>query len=139
MTVECATVSVMTDDYFAGLFDGEGTLRISFNGQQYQLLASLGMTDRRPVQALMERFGGWIEVRSNAGTGWKPVYIWRASSKGATALLDAVENSLLVKGEQARIAREFQEVLRDRAPRLDPRKRTLYERMKEANRRGIED
>jgi hypothetical protein len=127
----------MTDDYFAGLFDGEGTLRISFNGKQYQLLASLGMTDRRPIDALHARFGGWIENRSNEGTGWKPVFIWRASSSGAVALLNAIENSLLVKQEQAKIARKFQSLLEERSPRLDPRKAELFNEMKEANRRGL--
>jgi hypothetical protein len=133
---ERATMSVMTDDYFAGLFDGEGSLRISSNGKQYQLLASLGMTDLRPVSAMRERFGGWIEERTNEGTVWKPVHIWRAASGPTMALLDAIEDKLLVKGEQAHIAREFQQVLQERTPRDDPRKRALYERMREANRRG---
>ena len=126
----------MTDDYFAGLFDGEGTLRISYNGRQYQLLASLGMTDRRPIEALKERFGGWIEERSNAGTAWRPVYIWRASSKGAAALLDAVEDALIVKREQARLARSFQELLAERTPMDDPRKQACYDEMRELNKRG---
>lgn len=126
----------MTDDYAAGLFDGEGTLRISYNGNQYQLLASLGMTDRRPVDLLKEKFGGWVEERTNAGTSWRPVFIWRASSGGASRLLDAVENSLIVKREHARIAREFQDLMTRKTARDDEGKRTLYLRMKEANKRG---
>jgi hypothetical protein len=127
---------MMTDDYAAGLFDGEGTLRISFNGKQYQLLASLGMTDRRPIEQLKKRFGGWIEERTNAGTPWRPVYIWRASSTGAVALLDAIEGRVVVKAEHVAIAREFQALLKHRTPLDDPRKQALYDKMKEANRRG---
>ncbi len=126
----------MNDSYFAGLFDGEGCLRIGFNGAQYQLLASLGMTDRRPVDGMKERFGGWVELRPNDGTVWKPVYIWRASSKGVVALLDGVEDELIVKREHAKCAREFQLLLALRSPRLDPRKTVFFERMKELNKRG---
>lgn len=126
----------MTPDYFAGLFDGEGTLRISFNGRQYQLLASLGMTARPPIDALEARYGGWIETRPNEDTDWKPVFIWRGSSKAAVALLDDIEGRLLVKDAHVAVAREFQALLTERTERLDPRKRELYLRMKELNRRG---
>lgn len=127
------------DAYFAGLFDGEGTIRISFNGRQYQLLVSLGMTDERPVRALEDRYGGWVEIRSNEGTAWKPVFIWRASSKGAKSLLDGVQEFLVVKKAQAEVAREFQEVLTWRTPMNDPRKQALYVKMKELNARGRQD
>lgn len=126
----------MTDDYFAGLFDGEGTLRISRNGRQYQLLISLGMTAEEPIKALRERFGGWIEHRSNTGTQWKPVYIWRGSSGTAIRFLDAVQPLLCVKKRQAEIARQFQDEMTHATPALDPRKAALYEQMKEANKRG---
>jgi hypothetical protein len=50
--------------------------------------------------------------------------------------LDVVESSLVVKAEQARIAREFQALLTHATSKSDPAKRRLYERMKEANKRG---
>ena len=127
----------MTDAYFAGLFDGEGTLRISFNGRQYQLLASLGMTHQVPVQGLCDRFGGWIELRSNGGTRWRPVYIWRASSSGAMRLIDAIEPFLVVKKPHAEAAREFQSLMTRKTAMADVHKAQLYERMKELNKRGI--
>lgn len=127
------------DAYFAGLFDGEGTIRISFNGRQYQVLVSLGMTDKRPVYAMEARYGGWVEIRENEGTPWKPVYIWRASSKGAESLLDGVEEFLVVKKDQATVAREFQSILKWRTPMNDPRKKYLYDKMKELNARGRQD
>lgn len=126
----------MTDDYFAGLFDGEGTIRISDNKRQYQLLVSLGMTDRRPVDALKARFGGWVETRSNVGTPWQPIYIWRGASTVAVRMLDALENRLVVKREHARVAREFQTLMSHRTPMRDPAKAQCYEDMKVLNRRG---
>lgn len=129
-------MSIMTDDYFAGLFDGEGTLRISYNGQQYQLLISLGMTDERPVQAIKDRFGGWVELRTNEGTAWKPVHIWRGSSKTAIAFLDAVEHALVVKKKQAVTARKFQALLDGKAPKVTDEKHQMYLEMREHNRRG---
>lgn len=126
----------VSDQYIAGLFDGEGTLRISYNGKQYQLLASLGMTDRRPIDALSNRFGGWIETRSNAGTNWKAVFIWRASSKGALLLIEAIGPYLLVKNEQVRVALEFQKLVGTGLPLGHPKKRLLYEEMRRLNRRG---
>lgn len=134
---QCATVKVMNDSYFAGLFDGEGTLRIGFNKQQYQLLVSLGMTDARPPQALHARFGGWMEHRPNTGTGWKPVFIWRGSSKAALALLDAIEDELVVKRPHAVVARQFQALLTARTSRADPLKAALYEEMRKLNAKGV--
>lgn len=136
MTGNALIVKVMNDSYFAGLFDGEGTLRISFNKQQYQLLISLGMTDPRPPQALRTRFGGWMEHRPNAGTGWKPVFIWRGSSKTALALLDAVEDELVVKRPHAIVARQFQALLTSKTSRDDPLKVALHEEMRKLNAKG---
>lgn len=127
----------ISDQYFAGLFDGEGTLRISFNRTQYQLFISLGMTDEVPVQALKERFGGWVELRSNShNPNWSPVWIWRGSSKAAICFLDATEQFLITKAPQAKLAREFQALLKPRTARITDEKHSIYLKMKEANRRG---
>ncbi len=131
--------AIMTDDYFAGLFDGEGTLRISFNGRQYQLLAQLGLSGAEvpePLRVMQDRYGGWIEYRSNAGTPWKPVWVWRASSKGVLALLDSIAEKLIIKREHARVAYEFQALLTHRSPVNAPEKVRLFERMRELNAKG---
>lgn len=126
----------VSDQYFAGLFDGEGTLRISYNGRQYQLLASLGMTHRNPIDSLLDRFGGWVETRQNTGTKWKPIYVWRASSTGALLLIEAIHPYLLVKNEHARVALEFQSLIGTKLPMNHPRKQALYHEMRELNKRG---
>ena len=61
----------MPDYYFAGLFDGEGSVSMSLRKDGYiGVVVSVVMCDRAPVIALYERFGGSFEDgRYHTNTG----------------------------------------------------------------------
>lgn len=126
---------MLPDSYFAGLFDGEGYIRIS-KGRQLQLVVGLGMTQILPVQQLHERFGGNLSLRAPQKPEHKPLHLWVSTSDTAISMLKAVEPWCQTKTVHIQVAYSFQELLDGTTPRLDPTKLFYYEKMKELNRRG---
>lgn len=126
----------MTDDYFAGLVDGEGSIRIARQSRGYHLRVQMTLTDRRPLDALRARFGGSVYAWDPADGRRRPWYQWVVTSSRAAAALEALLPHLMVKQAQAYLGLEFQSLLDGSEPRLSPRKVSMFEQMKELNRRG---
>lgn len=108
--------SVMDIRYAAGLFDGEGYIRISRQQLKqfkthvrYQLFVGMAMTDPRALVQFGKEFGGslcWGSPRKNPIH--KPLHFWTVSSLNARLFLERVRPYLIVKAEQADLAIEFQ-------------------------------
>jgi hypothetical protein len=91
----------------AGFFDGEGHISIAARGRRYHsLTVSAANTDRRPLEQLVELFGGKILDQPKANR-WRLCFSWRLCGEEAIAFLRAVRPYLVVKGEDADTAFAF--------------------------------
>lgn len=116
--------------YVAGLFDGEGTVRIDEllipagpdrpkAYRRQQLKVAIGMSHYPTVRALYDQFGGSISRNDYARKKSEKnaiCYTWGHSSGGAADFLAAICPYLLTKKEQAAIAIRFQKHIRQCDP-----------------------
>ncbi len=103
--------------YFAGLFDGEGSINIiTPTGSRYAwaLSCAVKMTNSRELMAEMKAaFGGNTgEKWSYRRNGNKPQYYWQVRARLAGKFLAAVYPFLRVKKEEAEVAIRFQQTIR---------------------------
>ena len=96
-------------EYIAGFFDGEGCINIYSSSSRRghvrtRLRASIGNTDRRPLDAIRGKFGG--QIRTLRGHN-RPVFVLVWNGATAASLLDALRPFLIVKATQADLAKEY--------------------------------
>lgn len=106
----------MNDAYAAGLFDGEGMIRVANHIHRdgvtriYQLHATLGVTYHPVVEQLKQAYGG--SVHQNRHDLRKAVnriqFNWVAASQQAASFLRRVRPYLIIKADQADLALELQ-------------------------------
>lgn len=147
---------MVSDEYLAGLLDGEGHISIMFKarsgarrgtGNQCYILVSLTMVDRQAIDAAAERFGGAVYHLKQESERWKRAYRWMATGARAEAVLKAVRPHLLVKQPQADLALEFREVTLQGGRTTEARaaynatvlgrRLELLEEMRRLNKRGV--
>lgn len=117
--------------YFAGLFDGEGCVRLSTRRSPV-LKVSIVNTDARPLRHLHRQFGGSITEHTwgaRHGRPWRRSYEWQVAAGIARSFLRWIAPYVLIKREQVDIALEFLATRRaDRSTkRLTPEEQALYE------------
>lgn len=95
--------------YAAGFFDGEGSINIKKPTRTcgYRLVVSATQTIITPIEWFRVRWGGSIRTKTET-TKRKVAWEWTVTSQLALEFLKNVRPFLLVKGEQADIAIEFQ-------------------------------
>ena len=87
--------------YTAGLFDGEGCVRLQRNQNgKYGLRCYIAQKDPRPLEWVAERFGGKINYFANNGK----ICHWYRFGADAVLFLVAVEPFLIVKRAQVQLA-----------------------------------
>ena len=77
-------ISTETCAYFAGFFDGEGSVLISKRGKDTyypQVTLSLSNTDEKPVRLLHRTFGGHILIIKPRIPHHKVQFTWRVSKR----------------------------------------------------------
>ena len=114
----CMPIGVLdavTRAYFAGLFDGEGSVSISLKRGAarwrpiHELSCVVSMTDRGAVRRLFEAFGGEFGgPYTRDKVRHKPQYRWRIISNHAVEFLQSVMPFLRVKRRQAEVGVAFQ-------------------------------
>ena len=105
----------MTPQYAAGLFDGEGWIRIdkwkhhSLNHTRYCLHLGINMCDPEAIFQLFKQFGGHFDP---SGRRVKPthrtLFEWHLTTKKAYQFLLYIEPYAIVKRAQIRLAIRFQ-------------------------------
>lgn len=98
--------------YIAGIFDGEGCVRVQRWQKpnsphiRYQVICLLGMVDPAIPTALHKQFGGSLLKHDSTkyNKNARPTYRWLISSQAAKAFLTKVRPHLVVKREEAEIA-----------------------------------
>ncbi|KKM15745.1 hypothetical protein LCGC14_1692950 [marine sediment metagenome] len=110
-------------EYFAGLFDGEGCICIARAKQgwknsrskspAYELKVFIRMSDVRPIQIFKERFDGNISFQEYKPVNHRPTHCFYCSHTKAERVVKELLPYLIVKKEQAEVALEFQQYMRD--------------------------
>lgn len=120
----------MEHAYAAGLFDGEGTVRVDEYDipasesrpkayRRAQLRVAIAMSHFPTVRALYQKYGGTIS-RDDSANKKNPKhairYTWSSWSSGAAEFLIHVKPFLITKKEQAALAIRFQKHVRQCDP-----------------------
>lgn len=116
-----------TIQYLAGLFDGEGCISIiaakigakNYRAQSiaYELKLHIRMTDPRPVKAFRDFFadtnGGNTVRQEYKPLNHRPTYCFGCSHTKAETIIKQLLPYLICKKEQADLAIDFQQYIRD--------------------------
>lgn len=109
---------VVSLEYWAGLFDGEGCIRICrgwsrHKRPRYTLSVKLANTNQKVIILLKEAFGGsWYKVKKmkpHHQDAWE----WILNAKGAEVFLRIIKHLLIIKKEEAEVALIFKEKQRE--------------------------
>jgi hypothetical protein len=108
-----------TDEYYAGLFDGEGCVLIRklrrYQSEaeiyDYSIQAGIVMTDPRPIMELKEIYGGSTCKARIGDAIRRPTWRWTAVSQVAYRFLIRIHPFTLVKREEIAGAIRFQQHL----------------------------
>lgn len=105
---------MLSDEFVAGFFDGEGSIGIYPNScpesRSYylrtQLTQNVGFYSRDLLEELLLRFGGSLNVMKGARNS--AAFNWQLNGDRAVAFLTRIEPHLRLKRDQARIAMAWQ-------------------------------
>lgn len=120
---------MLSPQYLAGLFDGEGCVNFTIRGKSKQLIIRVTIvnTDENILKILNAQFGGMMTVKQNPKQPtWKTfrAITWRGDM--AEEFLKLIEPYSIIKSNQIKLALEYFEFKRQKEGRyvirLDPRK-----------------
>ena len=142
MTTRPFPVRPMLAAYIAGLFDGEGSIAVTYSRPSptrrrghYNLLVAINMSHESTIASLHRRFGG--SQRTYQPTRGRRLYGWAVGEWRAIRFLRTVRPFLHVKRAQADLAFRFMETKRaehrklfDQLPQgILERRTAFYEQM----------
>ncbi len=107
---------MLSNEYVAGLFDGEGFIRIATYKKpdsihvRYQVIVGIANTYRPVLDLVQKQFSGNLYCNRHdlRSSGHRPVHNWTAASQLAGAFLKELLPFLYIKKEQAELALELQ-------------------------------
>ncbi len=102
--------------YIAGLFDGEGYIRINrwkkpnSTHIRYNLYCGINMTHKPVIGFIQQQFGGSLHEidRRPKNEKWRPVFNWICGSSAAANFITQLRPYLIVKAPEVDLALEFQ-------------------------------
>ena len=98
-------MTTRSDDYFAGLFDGEGCVSMHLARAGYvSVHVKVSMCDRAPIQALHQRFGGRFDDGKQITKTGRFVYSWSVFNAECVEALQVFSKLCLVKHVVAQAA-----------------------------------
>lgn len=99
--------------YFAGLFDGEGHVRISSskgskNSKKtyHSLQATLVNTNKEVLEVAHQLYGGSFRERKQVGS-WRPCWTLTFQGSEARQFLGDIESASIIKREEIQLGLEF--------------------------------
>ena len=108
---------MLSTEYLAGLFDGEGYITISHMvskkpgsiHERYQLIVGISMTHKPLIEMLHKQLGGTFHAsHKRAKPTHRTLFSWILGSKVAARFLESVLPYSVVKKPEAELAIEFQ-------------------------------
>lgn len=106
---------MITPEYAAGFFDGEGSVYAATRGKTYRnptILVVIANTHRGALEACQARWGGSICGRSPAGERRREQFQWVLAPRAAEAFITEVYPHLIIKKEVASVALEYFKIMR---------------------------
>ena len=103
---------MISAEYVAGLFDGEGCVSFYKAKDYYNPILTIAISDRRVLDECAARWGGTVHAYPQRGAG-KTMYHWRMFGKKAVGFADDILPFLIVKREEMLIVRPVLGTLRN--------------------------
>lgn len=107
-------------EYMAGFFDGEGSVSIILTRRpnqrspRYQLAVCVVQVDPTVLREFKDRFGGNVFAQAtHLHRRWTPTFRWHVNCENAARFLEAILDKLVVKRHDAEIGLEFQRLIRE--------------------------
>lgn len=107
----------MENAYFAGLFDGEGCIRINrwekpnSSHIRYNLFCTIGLSNRPAIDALNVRFPGHVGMNRHdlRGPNNRVLFVWTIGSRKAANFLKAIRPYTIIKSDEIDVALKLQD------------------------------
>ena len=137
--------------YFAGFFDGEGTVRLAktyYNRRAsggrttyHKLHCSVTNSNKDILELYLDRFGGSVYERKGLPEHYKRIWIWTISTQKAFRFLEIIYPYLIEKKEQAMIVLENEAIISNRTGYLLPEevsqhRERVYQKLRELKGQG---
>ena len=99
-------------EYLAGFFDGEGCITLCDGKRKYNLKCICGNTVKESVELFQERFGGkvYLQDRPFNKPNWKVLWKWVVTDSLADAFIREILPYLRIKRAVAELALEFRAI-----------------------------
>jgi hypothetical protein len=92
-------------EYAAGFFDGEGCVNCSTNKSGSPFIRTLVVnTNIEILEMFKQRWGGDINANYRPKAHWKQAYTWRLSHSAAGLFLKDIQPFLVIKAKQCELA-----------------------------------
>jgi hypothetical protein len=95
---------MISSQYSAGFFDGEGCINVSSCRKTVLIRTLVVNTNLTILEMFKERWGGDIYCNKKGKEHWKQAYTWRLSNSAAHLFLEDIYPFLVVKAPQAEAA-----------------------------------
>jgi hypothetical protein len=92
---------MISSQYSAGFFDGEGCINVSSCRKTVLIRTLVVNTNLTILEMFKERWGGDIYCNKKGKEHWKQAYTWRLSNNAAYEFLKDIYPFLVVKAQQA--------------------------------------
>jgi hypothetical protein len=134
---------MISTEYVAGFFDGEGCVNISTDryGKPYLRILVVN-TDVSVLEKFKEKWGGDISHNKRQKENWKRSFTWRLSHYKAIEFLAELEPHLIVKKKQANLAISFYETKPGKGTKWSDemlqKANAIIDQIRMANKKGVE-
>ena len=134
---------MISAQYAAGFFDGEGCVNCSTNKSGSPFVRILVVnTNLEVLERFKETWGGDINKNYKPKDNWKQAYTWRLSHIAASLFLKEMLPYLVIKKKQAELAIQFTSIRPGRGNSWtdDSLKEAnnLLDKIREANKKGVQ-
>jgi hypothetical protein len=131
----------LTKSYFAGLFDGEGTIGINHVVRQrrsrekkesyYIIYLSIANRNKTALELAKQLFGGSIYSYKRGGSEKAPMHRWSVATRKAALFLQAIQPYAIIKKEHIQVA------LDSRCASSNEQREYFRQRLKLLNSKGV--
>ena len=134
---------MISTEYVAGFFDGEGCVNISADRNNKPFIRILIVnTDNDVLEQFKEKWGGNITHNKRHKENWKRSYTWRLSHQKAINFLKDLEPHLIVKKKQTNLAISFYELTPGKGTKWSndslQKANEIIDQIRFANKKGVE-
>ena len=103
---------MLSPQYTAGLFDGEGCINIWMTKTGYcQIRATLCMVEKPIIDMFKDSFGGCVTEIKKENDKWRDCWVWKCNGKDLMRFLEYIEPFCIVKKKQVAVGLKMRELI----------------------------